>query len=392
MSTTTTPLDAGTPGPSGPDFKTPRRRRRVLAGAGTLLLLVAAGVVIVATDPFGRPGQAQAGVTDNTYPTSLATVRQGPLSSQVTDSGTLGYAAQADGSPYDVVNQATGAFTSLPAVGQVIRQGQVLYRVADDPVVLLDGSTPAYRSLSDGDTGPDVQELNADLVSLGYATSSELDRSSDYFGAETEFALERLQRALGESETGTLDLGQAVFLPGPLRISQVTATLGTTAPPGAVVAQATSSVRQVEVDLDASEQTSVSVGDQALVTLPDNQTTPGVVTGTGTVATSSGGGASGSSGATIPIYITLKHPQAAGDLDQAPVQVQITTAGVKNALIVPVDALLALAGGGYAVETVDARGVHQLVPVTLGLFDDADGLVQVTGSLSPGERVVVPSI
>jgi hypothetical protein len=60
-------------------------------------------------------------------------------------------------------------------------------------------------------------------------------------------------------------------------------------------------------------------------------------------------------------------------------------------LIIPVNALLALAGGGYAVETVDARGVHHLVAVTTGLFDDADGLVQVSGALSPGDRVVVPA-
>jgi multidrug efflux pump subunit AcrA (membrane-fusion protein) len=112
-----------------------------------------------------------------------------------------------------------------------------------------------------------------------------------------------------------------------------------------------------------------------------------VVTGVGTVASSPGSG----SGATIPVYITLKRPQDAGTLDQAPVQVQITTAGVANALIVPVNALLALAGGGYAVETVDARGVHQLVAVSLGLFDDADGLVQVSGDLTPGESIVVPT-
>jgi multidrug efflux pump subunit AcrA (membrane-fusion protein) len=72
--------------------------------------------------------------------------------------------------------------------------------------------------------------------------------------------------------------------------------------------------------------------------------------------------------------------------------VQITTAGVTNALIVPVTALLPQSGGGYAVETVDARGVHHLVPVTLGLFDDADGLVQVISQhLTAGQAIVVPA-
>jgi hypothetical protein len=74
------------------------------------------------------------------------------------------------------------------------------------------------------------------------------------------------------------------------------------------------------------------------------------------------------------------------------VHVQITTASAKHALVVPVDSLLALAGGGYAVEAVRADGVRHLVPVTLGLFDDADGLVQVSGpGLFAGQRIVVPS-
>jgi multidrug efflux pump subunit AcrA (membrane-fusion protein) len=75
------------------------------------------------------------------------------------------------------------------------------------------------------------------------------------------------------------------------------------------------------------------------------------------------------------------------------VSVSITTASVKDALVVPVNALLALAGGGgYAIEVVDAAGAHRLVPVTLGLFDDAEGLVQVSGSgVRAGQRVVVPA-
>ena len=71
---------------------------------------------------------------------------------------------------------------------------------------------------------------------------------------------------------------------------------------------------------------------------------------------------------------------------------EITTAAVEHALIVPIDSLLALAGGGYAVEPVKADGIHKLVAVTLGTFDDAAGTVQVTGDLQAGERIVVPNI
>jgi hypothetical protein len=154
------------------------------------------------------------------------------------------------------------------------------------------------------------------------------------------------------------------------------------------------------VDLDATEQSSVRVGEHAPVTLPDGRTTPGVISRIGRVATSTSNGGNGPGGsgsgstslsATIPVYVTLKHPKAAGSLDQAPVEVQITTATVKHALALPVTALVGRAGGGYAVTTIDAQRRQQPVPVTVGLFDDANGLVQVTGNLAPGQQVLVPA-
>ena len=91
------------------------------------------------------------------------------------------------------------------------------------------------------------------------------------------------------------------------------------------------------------------------------------------------------------MVVSLTDPKAAGSLNQAPVEVTITTGSVSNVLIVPVDALLAQPGGGYAVE-VTGPGGHHLVKVTPGLFDDAAGTVQVTGNLTPGQHVVVPGI
>jgi hypothetical protein len=149
----------------------------------------------------------------------------------------------------------------------------------------------------------------------------------------------------------------------------------------------------VTIALDASQQTSLKVGDPVEITLPDNSTTPGHVSYVGTVATvpsdQSGGG---SSGPTIEVDVTADDPAATGRLDQAPVDVSITTATVRGVLAVPVNALVALAGGGYAVEEVESTGVRQLVGVDVGLFDDAAGMVQVSGSgLQAGQRVVVPS-
>ena len=383
MSTATSLPQEG-PGAVAPNPERKRRRRRVAAG---LVVVVVAAVVAWAAGVFDGHRARTQGVSDNSDPISITTVTRGTLSSQISADGTLEYTTS-DGSDYSIVNQASGTFTSLPRAGAVFSRGQVLYRVSNNPVVLLYGATPVYRSLSEGDKGPDVRELNHNLVALGYATRSEIDWDWDYFSYETRYALEKLQDKLGEDETGTLTEGQVVFLPGRIRVTTVSATLGTSAGPGAAIMQATSANRQVVVSLDASEQTEVKVGDSVQITLPDGQATPGVVSSIGTVASSSGN--SGTS--TLPLYITLKHPKAAGALDQAPVTVEITSAQVKHALIVPIDSLLALSGGGYAVETVNATGVHKLVAVTLGTFDDAAGTVQVTGDVVPGERIVVPNI
>jgi hypothetical protein len=92
------------------------------------------------------------------------------------------------------------------------------------------------------------------------------------------------------------------------------------------------------------------------------------------------------------VDVTPTDTAATGTWDQAPVQVGITTASVPNALVVPATALLARSGGSYAVEVVGAGARTHLVPVSLGLFDDAEGLVQVTASgLAAGQDVVVPS-
>jgi hypothetical protein len=158
------------------------------------------------------------------------------------------------------------------------------------------------------------------------------------------------------------------------------------------VATATSTVRQVVVKLAASLQSQVKVDDKVTITLPDGTTTPGVVSKVGKVAVSAQGQGSDSSSPTIEVDITPTDATATGTLDQAPVQVAITTAAVDDALVVPVAALISPAGGGYAVEIANGNNPHRLVAVTTGLFDDADGLVQITASgVHAGDRVVVPA-
>ena len=369
------------------------RRRWILLAVA--LVLVAGAVAVGVADLFAQGPPATTGVAGNADPTSLATVTRGDLSSQTQVDATLGYAGS-----YSVVNQAQGTVTALPTVGQVVSQGQVLYQVNGQPVVLLYGQTPAYRSLSEGASatdvaGPDVQELNADLVALGYVTSAELSPTSDQFSWWTKVGVEKLQAALDVTQNGTLALGQAVFLPAAARVTAVSAALGAPAAPGQPVMSAASTTRQVSIALDAAQQSEVAVGDKVTITLPDNQNTPGVISSVGTVATAPSSSSPNSSGSspTITVLVNPTDPAATGTWDQAPVEVSITTGAVADVLVVPVDALLALSNGGYAVEVVGAGGVHRLVAVSRGLFDDANGTVQVTGSgLDAGQQVVVPAL
>ena len=279
-------------------------------------------------------------------------------------SGTLGYSGS-----YALVNRASGTYTWLPRTGAVVEPGEVLYRVDAKPVVLLRGRTPAYRALSSGMSGADVQALNASLVELGYATRAQLDPASDDFGWATKYALERLQRHLGVTQTGSLALGAAVFLPRAARITSVTATLGGSAAPR------THGPRDVDAARGRRRARSrppgrIRAGDRVDITLADNRVTRGVVSRVGRVATASSadeGATPGSDAApTVNVYIRPRHPRATGHLDQAPVKVAITTSTVHNALVVPVTALLALAGGGYAVEVAGAAGARRLVPVGSG--------------------------
>jgi hypothetical protein len=369
----------------------PRTRRRrgvrkaVVAGA-TVVVIGGALAGVVIANPFGKHNSPTPGLSGNTYPTQLYTVKRQSLVSQTEESATLG-----NGGSYTVVNQMTGTFTQLPAAGEVFRQGQVLYHVSGNPVILLYGTVPAYRTLSDGMKGADVRELNAALVSLGYASSAQLDPHSDLFTLETAYALEQLQSHLDVLVTGELTLGQAVFLPGPLQVSALggSTVLGGSAQPGGTVMTATSTTPVVTIDLPSGNQSDVKVGDQVTITLPDNQPTPGVVSSVGKVATTTPGA---TTPPTITVLVSPTEPRVVAGLTSAPVTVAITTASTNNVLVVPVTALLAQPGGGYAVEVAGAAGSRHLVTVTPGIFDDADGLVSVSGpGLAAGDQVVVPA-
>jgi hypothetical protein len=299
---------------------------------------------------------------------------------------TLGYAGS-----YTVLGQGGGTLTGLPSAGQVVRQGQVLYRTGNgSPVVLMYGRVPAWRSLSEGLSGADVSQLNRDLVALGDAGRAEIAAAGpDYYSAETASGVQKLEEHLGvSSPSGSLSLGQVVFEPVAIRVARVTGSLA--APASGPVLQATSDRHVVMISLSTSQESQVRAGETVAVTLPDGLSTPGVVSSVGTVAVTT----SGQQGpvTTIPVVVRLTDPGAAGNLDQAPVTVYITTAAARDVLVVPVTALLARSPGDYVVEVVGPANTRRYVPVTVGpVFDDNSGLVQVAGALTPGQRVVVAS-
>jgi hypothetical protein len=320
------------------------------------------------------------------------------------------------------INPGT-TYTALPSVGDVIKEDQSVYSVSNEPVPLLYGPVAAYRTFSVGMTdGADVGELSADLITLGFGSGL---THSNHYSAATAAAVERWQEALGLPATGEILLGSVVFEPGPIRVTAVTPSVGSpvggggggggsAGGGGGTVLTATSTTPIVTVALDVSQEYLVKPGDAVKIVLPDGSSTvgghietvgdvatcpSGGGTGSGTGAqsgsssastsTCSSGGSGTNSGPTVPVTITLDSTPELATLDEAPVNVDITTQTASNVLAVPVNALLALQGGGYGVDVVTGSTSH-LVGVTTGIY--ADNMVQVSGAgISAGMRVQVPS-
>jgi peptidoglycan hydrolase-like protein with peptidoglycan-binding domain len=373
-------------------------RRRVRAGllAGVLVVVVAGGGWAAARG--GLLGGSAAATTTPEVPTGTATVARTDVVERQQVAGTLGY-----GDTLTVVGQAQGGLvTRVPAVGAVIRRGQAIYEVDGQPVPLWYGTRPAWRAFQLGMTdGADVRQLEANLVALGYDPDRAITVDRHYSWA-TAAAVKRWQKATGRAQTGAVQLGQVVFLPGPIRVATVTATVGAPLPVGTAILTVTSTRPQVTVALEPALQQLVRRGDRVEVILPDGKTTRGAVRTVSRVATqsssdsssdssSSGDSSSGSGQATVAVTIRLASPRVAANLDQAPVQVAITTQAHQGVLAVPINALLARPGGGYAVQVLEG-GNRRLVAVRVGLFDETIGLVEVQGAgLAEGMKVEVPA-
>ncbi|HEY3142919.1 MAG TPA: peptidoglycan-binding protein [Acidimicrobiales bacterium] len=358
-------------------------RRRFLLGAGAAsVVLVAGGTAVVVRDEGdGAAGDRSASTAAGA---STAEVTRRDLVEQEELDGILGY-----GDTSQVSLGAAGTITALPALGSVIDRGRTVAEVDGFAVPLLFGDRPLWRQLDAGATdGVDIQELEANLVALGFATSDSLTVDQNWTSATTA-AVKDWQESLGRDRTGVVAPGDAVVLSGAVRVSAHPTSVGSRS--GGPVLEVTGTTRLVGIDLDATKQSLVSVDQAVEVVLPDDTTTTGKIASVGSVA-QAGGDADGDGSpdaATIEVLVTLDDPDAGSSLDQAPVTVRVVTSVAQGVLAVPVSALLIQAGDGSSiVERVESDGTTSQVPVETGAF--ADGWVEVTGDLAEGDEVVVP--
>jgi hypothetical protein len=361
--------------------------RRWLLPALGVVAVSAVAVTAVSMLRFKPAAPPQA----RSAPPQTATIARTTLSTTVTLQGMLGY-----GTSTPFTGRKAGTVTWLPAVGTVVGQGQKLYSVDAQPVALFLGATPLYRAIDGRATpGPDIAEVNANLRSLGYGFVP----AGDAYTTGTENALKKWQQSEGLAVNGTLAIGDLAVLPAPVRIASLDAQLG--APAAADLLGLGSTTKHVTATVDPRQvDTSVLTrGLKVSLTLPDGKQTTGTVSALSSPGAAASAGSSGSSGsagggggaAGPSITVDVADQSALSGMDSGSVGITVTTGSVDNVLAVPVEALVAVQGGGYAVQEVTGDGQTSiLVGVQTGLF--ANGLVQISGQgIAEGLKVVTVS-
>ena len=196
-----------------------------------VLLVVAAVVVAGAIVWIATAGNG--GDTDPVETLNTATVERTDVVAMEVLAGTLGY-----GTAEAVVYQSStdgvltlegikqGFVTDIVDAGTVMESGMVLYDVNTEPVVVLDGDLPAYRTFTSGmGDGPDVEQLEQALVDLGFDPDGDITIDEDFTTATAD-AIERLQESIGAEETGRLVLGDVIFAPTPAFVADVLVEVG----------------------------------------------------------------------------------------------------------------------------------------------------------------------
>jgi peptidoglycan hydrolase-like protein with peptidoglycan-binding domain len=356
--------------------------RRVAVGVAAIAM---AGTGFALASHLPDHGSATS-ATPAPAPSATAKVVRTDLSRTTQVNGLLEYTdAGTVVAPIDAV-----AFTALPIPGTVIDRGQTVYEVDGRAVPLFLGARPAWRSLHVGAAdGPDVQQVEDNLVALGFA-DPEVVHVDNHFDAASAAAVRAWQRSTGRTVTGRFDVGAVVWATGAIRIGTVDVVLGAPARAGTVVAHTTSTRRVVVLQIDVSAQRLVQPGIAVAVGLPDGTEAPGSVTSVSPVALSATVDQNQSGRRAPPtVDVTIDVGALETPYDEAPVTVDLIESTVTGVLAVPINALVAPADGGFAVEVVGASGTH-FVAVHTGLF--ARTMVEVTGTgIEEGTTVSVPA-
>ena len=364
-------------------------RRRWLAAGAAGAVVIAGGAI--ATVSGGADEETASAASQATRTAEIS--RRDLVESEEID-GTLGHADERA-----VINRRSGTLTWVPEEGATVPTNRRLYEVDGEPVFLLDGTYPAYRALQSGTEGRDVRQLERNLRALGHDPDREMDVDGAW-DAGTTAAVERWQDRKGVPVTGTVALGDVVFLPGDRRVASVDAAAGADAPAatsastsaaagaegggGAQLMTTTATRRVVTVDLEVSKRDLAARGDRVDVELPSGRDVPGTITRVGRVAEVETAGQEDDPPATVEVTIRLRRAAGSG-LDRAPVDVAFEKERAKDVLTVPVTALLAQRGGGLAVELREGDA-RRVVPVETGLA--TDDAVEVEGEgLEAGMRV-----
>ncbi len=307
--------------------------------------------------------------TGDATSTRTGEVRRETLQSSDEFNADLGF-----GETRSLQSGSDGTITWLPVDDQVIVPGDIIWEINQQPVPYLEGSIPMYRELFWGATkGDDIEQLEGWLINAGYGPDGwQADTS---FNATTRRAVKDMQTDFGMTSDGVLSPSELRFGTTPLRVAD-TAFVGDRASEGPIltVTEATAEVtvqassRQLTTFQNAPTVTIVLAdGSELSATLDDTKATPA--------------DENGRFGYTVTYVVDDPISES------QPVKIRVEKVLADDALTVPVDALIALAEGGYAVELVTDGG-NVLRGVEVIDFDDTR--VAVTGDLEAGDRVVVP--
>jgi peptidoglycan hydrolase-like protein with peptidoglycan-binding domain len=306
-------------------------------------------------------------------------ITRGDLSNSSQQEGTLGYLGERR------INAGpTGTLTWIVGSGSTVERDERLYEVDGKPVRLMYGSEPMYRTLKTGDQGKDVRQLEENLRDLGYGTGLAVDEK---FTKGTAEAVKRWQKAHDQKRTGQVGPDRIAFVNGAVRVKDRGAETGEPVAPGKPLLTVTGSQRVVRFKLSVADGGLAKVGTRVSVGLPDGSSATGKVTGVG--KTAKPGDDPQDKSPKIDVTVSFDNPKKVTAFDQSPVTVSLTGETRENILSVPVNALLALPGGGFGVQVVENGGTRD-VKVELGIF--GQGRVEVSGEgLREGMKVGVPS-